>query len=116
MIDEFNNSWTLNQVVGGSAVATASTSTQPINPNQNYDVELSFDGQDFVVKVDTLPLLSLPKAADTSPDGTTGFRVSETDASFDLIRALTVTPSILRRLATGGAAGSASMVRRFLGS
>jgi hypothetical protein len=116
VMDEFNNSWTLNQVAGGSMIATASNSSQPINANENYDVELSFDGQSFVVKVNQITLLSLPMAAGSSPDGTIGFRVSETDASFDLIQALTVTPSRLKKFATGSAVGGASAVRRFEGS
>ena len=92
-MDEFSNSWTLTQVVDGAVVQSASSNALPIEAHMVYDVELRFDGVDFVVTVDDVEILFMPPAAGSTPDGTVGFGVDSTDADFDEIMASVTTPS-----------------------
>ncbi|MEJ2086011.1 MAG: Calx-beta domain-containing protein [Acidobacteriota bacterium] len=90
-MNEFANEWTLRQVVGGVDVQSVMTDTESIFANTLYDIELSFDGDEIVAKVDDAPLLFLTPWQGTPPQGTVGFHAAGTQAAFDLITVLTVT-------------------------
>jgi hypothetical protein len=92
-MDEFTNEWSLTQVVGGAVVQSQTSGFFTIEVGEIYDVEISFDGADFIVLVDDVQIISMPKAPGSEPDGTVGFSVTETDADFDEISASTVTRS-----------------------
>ncbi len=90
-MNEFANTWTLNQRVAGVDAETVSTNLLAIEVNQDYAVAVEFDGANFTVFIDGALALAMPAAPASVPDGTVGFRVSETEASFGEIMALTVT-------------------------
>ncbi len=73
----------LKQISNGVTVAKAKLEV-PINPNQFYDVTVTFDGVNFVMNVDANPPVIM--SAITAPDnGTVAFAVKNTTGSFDLI-------------------------------
>jgi len=83
MNDE-KDKWILKQHSGGVVVAKAK-GLQQIDPNVDYDAEISFDGVNFQVTVNSQILITMPKAAGSSPMGTVGFQIKSTTGSFDFI-------------------------------
>jgi uncharacterized delta-60 repeat protein len=71
----------LKQRVNKKVVAKAKGLTQ-ILPNQSYRVNIQFDGNAFQVFVDGNLLITMNKAAGTSPSGTVGFQVKGTVGTF----------------------------------
>jgi hypothetical protein len=59
-----------------------------------YDAEIDFDGTAFTVMIDDVGVITMPPDPGSVPEGTVGFEVFETDADFDEVKAITVTPSI----------------------
>lgn len=93
-MDEFANQWTLTQYVGGSEVQTASSTAFAIEPNVAYDAEIEFDGTAFTVLIDDIGIITMSPGPGSTPEGTVGFEIFETDADIDEIKAITVSPSI----------------------
>jgi uncharacterized delta-60 repeat protein len=74
----------LKQRINKKVVAKAKGLIQ-IVPNQSYLVKITFDGNAFQVFVDGNLLITLNKAAGTSPSGTVGFQVKGTVGTFSEI-------------------------------
>jgi uncharacterized delta-60 repeat protein len=79
LMKEENDKWVLKQRSGGKVV-TKVNAAATIQPNVFYDVEVSFDGTNFSLKVDGVTLATT--TASSSPIGTVGFRVKNTVGSF----------------------------------
>jgi uncharacterized delta-60 repeat protein len=79
LMKEENDKWVLKQRSGGQVV-TKVNAAAVIQPNVFYDVEVSFDGTDFTLKVDGITLATA--TAGSAPIGTVGFRVKSTVGSF----------------------------------
>jgi hypothetical protein len=85
LMKEQNERWVLKQRVNG-VVLTKTKATQTIDPLTTYNVELTFDGTDFRVFVNSSLLITMKKANGTSPNGTVGFQVKATTARIGFIR------------------------------
>jgi hypothetical protein len=79
LMKEENDKWVLKQRSGGKVVTKVSAPSV-IQPNVFYDVEVSYDGTNFTLKVDGVTLATT--TAGSSPIGTVGFRVKSTIGSF----------------------------------
>jgi len=79
LMKEENDKWVLKQRSGGQVV-TKVNAAATIQPNVFYDVEVSFDGTNFTLKVDGVTLATA--TAGSAPIGTVGFRVKSTVGSF----------------------------------
>jgi uncharacterized delta-60 repeat protein len=79
LMKEENDKWVLKQRSGGQVV-TKVNAAAIIQPNVFYDVEVSFDGTNFTLKVDGVTLATA--TAGNAPTGTVGFRVKNTVGSF----------------------------------
>lgn len=75
-MDAQKGKWTLKQKAAGTTVKAVVK--QPIVPNVFYNVGLSFDGYNFRLMVDGVPLVELYRAA--IPSGNVGFKVKNTSA------------------------------------
>lgn len=84
LMKEESDRWVLKQHSGGVVVRKAK-GLQVIQPNVDYDVVISFDGNDFQVTVGGQLLITMPKFAGSSPTGTVGFQVKATTGSFDFV-------------------------------
>lgn len=82
LMKEENEKWVLKQRVNGAVVAKAKFS-QTIDPNTFYTADISFDGTNFQVMIDGIPILSMPAVG--LPNGTVGFQVKRTTGNFDSI-------------------------------
>ena len=80
MMKEENDKWLLRHRVNGKIVSKAK-GLAVIQPNTSYSVDVSFDGTNFVVKVDGQTLITMP-AATSVPNGTVGFAVRNTTGTF----------------------------------
>lgn len=67
------NKLLLKRKLAGKAVVKSKFMTA-INPNQDYDVQVSYDGASFTVLLDGVQVISVP-AGTGSPSGFVGFRV-----------------------------------------
>jgi hypothetical protein len=74
----------LKQRTGGAVVGKAK-GVSTIDPNVDYDVELSYDGTDVKVKIDGVQVISY-KPVGTVPVGTIGYTVKGTTGSFNFIQ------------------------------
>lgn len=92
-MDEFADTWTLTQWVGGVDVQTDSSTAFLIETGVFYDVELSFDGTQITGSVDGVQVVDVVVNPGQQPDGTVGFGVFERSAELDQIEVSTVTPS-----------------------
>ncbi len=81
MMKEESDKWVLKQRNGGRIVARAKASLT-IDPNVDYKAEIQFDGSNFQVSIDGVSIITMPKAAGTTPFGTVGFSVKSTTGSF----------------------------------
>jgi uncharacterized delta-60 repeat protein len=84
MMKEEADRWLVKQHSDGIVVAKAKASL-PISPNVSYKVFVDFDGTNFLVYVDDVLIITLPKGAGTTPDGRVGFQVKNTTGTFDFI-------------------------------
>jgi VCBS repeat-containing protein len=80
MMKETTDKWLLRHRVNGKVVKKAKGAAV-ILPNTNYSVDLSFDGTNFVVKVDGQTLITMP-ASTIVPNGTVGYAVRNTTGIF----------------------------------
>lgn len=80
ILKEDLDKWILKQRAGNAIVAKGKFITGVINPNQMYHVVLSFDGTNFQVTVDGVPIITLAAAA--TPSGNVGFKVKNTVGTF----------------------------------
>ena len=87
LMKEESDKWVLKQHSGGVVVAKQK-GLQTIQPNTDYDAEISFDGTNFQVTINGQLLITMPKFGGTSPSGTVGFQVKATTGSFDFISVL----------------------------
>lgn len=71
--------WQFKQKSGGTTVANQ-TFDQPLIPNTNYPVKISFDGTNFKVFVSEVLIMTVPSGA--SPSGTVGFGVNSATGTF----------------------------------
>ncbi len=83
LMKEENDKWIVKHRSNGSIVAKGK-GFATILPNVSYNVELSFDGTNFVLRVDGNVLVTLP-AATSVPSGTVGFQAKNTTGSFGYI-------------------------------
>lgn len=83
LMKEENDKWVLRQRVGG-AVAIKTKGIAPIVPGIFYDVQVSFSGGVFTLRVDGSILATMPAAV--TPFGTVGFQVKNTIGDFGLIQ------------------------------
>ncbi len=81
MMKEESDKWVLKQRNGGRIVARAKAPLT-IDPNVDYKAEIQFDGTNFQVSIDGVLIITMPKAAGTTPFGTVGFSVKSTTGSF----------------------------------
>ena len=81
MMKEESDKWVLRQRSGGQIVARVKASLT-IDPNVDYKVEIQFDGTNFQVLIDNVLIITMPKAAGTTPFGTVGFAAKSTTGSF----------------------------------
>jgi hypothetical protein len=84
LIKEEQDKVVLKQRSGG-AIVTKQKALISISPNTPYIVRTVFDGNQFTVLVDSVPLFTLNPAA-TVPSGTIGYQVSNTSVSFGYIQ------------------------------
>lgn len=84
MMKEESDKWVLKQHSGGVVVAKQK-GLQIIDPNTDYDAEISFDGTNFQVMINGQLLITMPKFGGTSPSGTVGFQIKATTGSFDFV-------------------------------
>lgn len=70
---EGKNKVLLKRKVNGTVVAKAKSLT-PINANQNYHLQVDFNGSTFTVLLDGVQILSVPAGA-PAPSGIVGFRI-----------------------------------------
>lgn len=73
--------WILKQFAGGSLVAKAK-GFATILPGTFHNVQIQFDGTNFIVTVDGNVIITMPKASGSSPSGTVGFLVKKTTGTF----------------------------------
>jgi N-acetylneuraminic acid mutarotase len=83
VLNEKKNKITLKQRVGGDVVESESASVA-INPNTVYEVQITFDGTQFEVFVDTVSLITMVPAAPV-PVGTVGFQAKKAIGKFHSI-------------------------------
>jgi hypothetical protein len=83
IMKEQENRWILKQRVNGKVVAKQKAASD-IQPNVDYDVVISFDGNNFSVNVNNVGMISLPMGAMPQP-GIFGFQVSKSTAGFDFV-------------------------------
>jgi hypothetical protein len=81
---EENDRWVLKQRVNG-AVVKKSKGNLGIDPNVPYNVTLTFDGNTFGVIVNGVSLITMPKAAGSTPTGTVGYAAKNTQINVDRI-------------------------------
>lgn len=81
MMKQESNKWLLKQRAGGVVVAKAK-GILPISPGVLYDVEITFDGNQFDVTVDGTPLISVAKGAGSNLSGTVGFEAKATVGTY----------------------------------
>jgi hypothetical protein len=91
-MNEFSNTWTLTRREHGVDVQTATSNAFPVDVNVTYEVELSLLNGEFVVVVDGVWLIGTVLGSGVEPQGTVGFRVTESEADFDEISAIVITP------------------------
>jgi hypothetical protein len=84
VMKENNDRWILKQRAGGVVVGKAK-GLSTIDPNVDYNVELSYDGTDVKVKIDGVQLISYSPVG-TIPAGTIGYTVKATTGSFNYIQ------------------------------
>jgi hypothetical protein len=84
LMKEESDKWVVKVRAGGRVVAKAKNSDgMIIDPNVFYNVQISFDGANLLLRVNGLERINMPLAV--VPDGTVGFRVKNTTGSFDFI-------------------------------
>jgi hypothetical protein len=71
----------LKQRIGKKVVKKA-RAIVTIDPNIFYDTTINFDGQTFTVTIDGIGVITMPKAAGSSPFGVPGFQVKNTTGHF----------------------------------
>lgn len=76
--------WVLKQRAGGIVVGKAK-SVSPINPNTDYNVEVSYDGTNVTVTIDGVQVMSYQPVS-TVPVGTIGYSVKNTTGGFNFIQ------------------------------
>lgn len=81
MMKEESDKWVLRQRSAGKIVARVKASLT-IDPNVDYKAEIQFDGTNFQVSIDGVLIITMPKAAGTTPFGTIGFSAKSTTGSF----------------------------------
>lgn len=84
IMKESNDRWLLRERSGGVVVGKAKAVTT-IDPNVDYNVELSYDGTDVKVKIDGVQVISYQPVG-TVPVGTIGYTVKATTGSFNYIQ------------------------------
>jgi hypothetical protein len=83
VLREKKNKIILKERVGGDVVQSE-TASITIDPNTVYQVEITFDGTQFEVFVDSVSLFTMIPVAPV-PVGTVGFQVKGTTGIFDSI-------------------------------
>src|SRR5262245_15115760 len=83
LMKEETDKWTVKQRVNGRVVAKGK-GLATILPNVAYNVEISFNGTDFVLRVDGNIMATVPAGASV-PSGTVGFQVTRTTGTFGYI-------------------------------
>jgi hypothetical protein len=84
MMKESSDRWVLKQRISGR-IAVKAGAAFSIQPNTYYDVRITFDGNSFQVLIDGSPILSMPKAGGSLPNGTVGFHAKGTTGYFQNI-------------------------------
>lgn len=84
MMKEETDRWILKQRVGGKVVGKAKA-IAAIEPNVEYIVQITFDGNQFTVSINQTPLMTYSPVA-TVPIGTIGFESKITTARFGYIQ------------------------------
>lgn len=84
MMKESNDRRVLKQRAGGVVVGKAK-GVSTIDPNVDYNVELSYDGTDVKIKIDGVQVISYNPVG-TVPIGTIGYTVKATTGSFNYIQ------------------------------
>jgi len=83
LMKQESGTWMLKQKSNGKILAKQKA-LLPINPNQFYNVQLSFNGTQFQVSIDGNIAITM-NAAGSVPTGTVGYQVKNTTASFGSI-------------------------------
>ncbi len=83
LMKQESGTWMLKQKSNGRIVAKQKA-LLPINPNQFYNAQISFDGTQFHVSVDGTVVITM-KAVGVVPAGTVGYQVKNTTGSFGSI-------------------------------
>ena len=83
LMKQESGTWMLKQKSNGRILAKQKA-LLPINANQLYNVQLSFDGTQFQVSIDGNVAITM-NAAGTVPIGTVGYQVKNTTGSFGSI-------------------------------
>ncbi len=83
LMKQESGTWMLKQKSNGRIVAKQKA-LLPINPNQFYNAQLSFDGTQFQVSVDGAAVITM-NAVGVVPAGTVGYQVKNTTGSFGSI-------------------------------
>lgn len=81
-MDKANDRWQFKQKVNGIKVAKSKFS-QVLGPNVTFHVKVTYDGVNFIVAVDSVPIMTVPAGA--VPNGTIALRTSGTTGTFDNI-------------------------------
>lgn len=77
---EESNKFVVKQRVGGTVVAKGK-GLMNLDPNVSYDVQITFDGTQFTLIVNSVPLTTF-NAAPGLPSGIAGFQVKNTTGTF----------------------------------
>lgn len=80
---EPTNTWLIKQYVGGRVKATRKRRVAAIDPNISYHARITFDGATFQVFIGGNLIISMPKAAGSTPAGSVGFRTQSAAGHFD---------------------------------
>jgi hypothetical protein len=83
LLKEENNKVVLKQVVAGRIVAKAGAPVSLV-PNTAYIVRINYDGSQYQVLIDGVPVLSLTPVG-TVPSGSVGFEAKNTTAAIDYV-------------------------------
>ncbi|MCI0611614.1 hypothetical protein L0244_01355, partial [bacterium] len=83
LMKQESGTWMLKQKSNGRIVAKQKA-LLPINPNQFYNAQISFDGTQFQVSIDGTVVITM-NAVGVVPAGTVGYQVKNTTGSFGSI-------------------------------
>jgi subtilisin family serine protease len=78
MVDK-SDKWMMTHTANG--ISVKQKATLAITPGTSYDIDVTYDGTNFVLSVNGAPLITLPKVPGSTPFGTVGYVIRKSNGN-----------------------------------